>query len=134
MAFERKKKREQDRHPLFAEEIAAGQTSWEQEAIRRELASIRTEQEWRNRVAGWWRKGRRMYFAAPAEIRQKISAYWNAWTGPADATYFIYVVELHNGDMAARNEILKVRDKASRKKALAEFRASQTVPLELEQA
>ena len=130
MAFERKKKREQERHPLFADEIAAGQSSWDQEATRREILSHRIEQEWRGRIASWWKKGRRLYFAEPIEVRQKIMAEWRAWTGPADATYFIYIVEIHNGTMATRDQAMKAATLAARRKARAEV----GIQLHLEEA
>ncbi|WP_341743130.1 hypothetical protein [Azonexus hydrophilus] len=130
LAFERKKKREQDRFPLFAEEIAANQSSWDQEQARREQMSRRIEQEWRDRIAGWWRKGRRMYFAEPLDTRKKIMSAWREWTGPADATYFIYIVELHNGTLAARSSAMNAEHQAARERIVA----SRTRQLRLEAA
>lgn len=130
LAFERRKKREQDRFPLFAEEIAATQSSWDQEQARREHMAQRIEQEWRDRIAGWWRKGRRMYFAEPIETREKIMAAWREWTGPADATYFIYIVELHNGTIDARSAAMNAEHQAAR----ARIAASRSRQLRLESA
>lgn len=119
LAFERKKKRERDRFPLFAEEIAATQSSWDQEQARREHMAQRIEQEWRDRIAGWWRKGRRMYFAEPIETREKIMSAWREWTGPAEATYFIYVVELHNGTIDTRSAAMNTKNQAARERITA---------------
>lgn len=132
VAFERRKQREQDRLPLFAAEIAASQISWEQEQTRREMLSFKTEQEWRSRIASWWRKGRALYFAEPIETRKKIMDAWRAWAGPTDATYFIYIVELHNGTIAARAEAMKAAGLAARQRAVVELQAGQTIPLRLE--
>lgn len=90
-------------YPLFADQIELPpQLSEEEEAQRRQIVAIRAEQRLRDLLAAHWRHGRRQYFACDESTRAQIMLMWRAWSGPALPSYFIYVVEKHNGVAAAR--------------------------------
>lgn len=101
-AARRKAKLEKD-YPLFADQIPLPPAISEaDEAARRQAASVRTEQRYRDLMAAHWRHGRRQYFACDVDLRGQIRQAWVTWRGPATPGYFIYVVEQHNGKAAER--------------------------------
>ncbi|THJ46736.1 hypothetical protein E9536_39520 [Burkholderia sp. LS-044] len=84
--------------PLFADQLApAPETDVDAEKARRVKQAREDEQVMRDLDARHWRAGRASYFACDPETRARIMAEWRGWRGPAKPTYFIYVVEKHNG-------------------------------------
>lgn len=97
-AFERKQQKQAEALPLFAEQVRAGQHSWQEEQVRRQTSDDAILERWRGREAALWRKARAMYFALPDDVRAKCKAHYDrlfrgAWT----PTNLIYVVESFNG-------------------------------------
>ncbi|WP_049097663.1 hypothetical protein [Burkholderia cepacia] len=89
--------------PLFADQFAPQpETDVEAEKARRNRCAIEGEQSMRDLDAKHWRKGRSAYFACVPELRARIIEEWNNWRGPLRATYFIYIVEKHNGEAERR--------------------------------
>jgi hypothetical protein len=89
--------------PLFADQYAPEpETDIDAEKARREKMAINGDQSMRDLEARHWRKGRAAYFACSPEIRARISAEWNRWTGPLRGSYFIYVLEKHTGEAERR--------------------------------
>lgn len=85
-------------YPLFADQIApAPKTDVDSEKARRMKRAREGEQAMRDLDARHWRAGRASYFECDPETRARIMAEWRGWRGPAKPTYFIYVVEKHNG-------------------------------------
>jgi len=65
-AFLRKQRLQREALPLFAEQIAAGQHSVDEEMARRAIWWDEAERHRRDQRAAWWRKGRARLFAMPA--------------------------------------------------------------------
>lgn len=113
--FEQRGERERARlasaYPLIHEHLPChnGVTrTADEEAARRAASMKATEQDMRDFVARTWRQARRAYFACPADTRRSIKQEWQRWPGPAEANYFLYVVEKHNG--AAEVRRIRIRD------------------------
>lgn len=102
---ERQRKALADRLPLLADQLPhAAPVDVQYELSRRQALADSSELRMRSRLAGLWRSGRRDYFAAADDTRAAIRSAWDAWSGPQTASYFRYVVDLHTGVMAAREE------------------------------
>lgn len=119
MAFERNKRRERERYPLFAEEIQAGQRSAEDEIARRNRVACETEARMRNLHARFWRQGRERFFAASPEQQAAIREFWKNWTGPLDSTYYSYAVDLCTGEYARRCAAAKEFERGIRRRVYA---------------
>ncbi|MCA8224938.1 hypothetical protein [Burkholderia multivorans] len=101
--------------PLFADQLVpAPETNIEAEKDRRIKRAREDEQVMRDLDARHWRAGRASYFACDPEIRARIMAEWRSWRGPAKPTYFIYVVEKHNGVGEERRRRIREEDDALR--------------------
>lgn len=104
------KKIERD-YPLFSDEFAPEpETDVEGERVRREQMTRRSDQRMRDLQAEHWRKGRAAYFACEPDVRARIEDEWLRWRGPAGPTYFIYVVEKHNGEAERRSARIAERE------------------------
>ncbi|AOJ10056.1 hypothetical protein [Burkholderia mayonis] len=102
-------------YPLFADQIApAPETDVDAEKARRMERARADEQVMRDLDACHWRTGRALYFACDPETRARIMAEWRSWRGPAKPTYFIYVVEKHNGVGEERRRRIREEDAALR--------------------
>lgn len=119
-AFERKQAREAAKYPLFSDEFKETQRSLEDEERRRNKASDATEQNYRAFHARVWKKARRSYFSANPEQQDVIRKMWNTWTGPMTCTYYIYIVDLCTGALAARQAASEQRDREVRRRIRAE--------------
>lgn len=116
--------------PLFAEQFAPQpETDVDAERARRERRAIDGEQTMRNLDARHWRKGRAAYFACPPELRLQIAEEWNRWRGPLHATYFIYVVEKHNGEAERRRLYYEERRRALVERICCDLNAQAELPL-----
>ncbi|QUG93109.1 hypothetical protein GR140_30550 (plasmid) [Pseudomonas putida] len=113
-AFARKLQREQDALPLFAEQVASEQRDWDDEKSRRESASRKTDQKWRDFMAKSWRKVRAAYYAMDTERRARCREYMLSWRGPCNPVNFIYIVEGFNGVREERNRTLREQDRQLR--------------------
>lgn len=81
-------KRERDKVPLFAEEVAAEQPTPEQRVERLDQGFVATWQEIRNQRARVWRKARARLRSLPPDAQAEILARWNRSTVPGDSAYF----------------------------------------------
>ena len=118
-AFQRKQERERSALPLFAELVATTQISPEEEESRRNALATRAEKSRRDMIARCWRACRRDYFAADQETKARIRAMWSGWTGPRQASYYLYVVDVCTVEQARRHHAALDRNRAIR----AEVRA-----------
>lgn len=115
-AFERKQRRERERYPLFADEIWASQRSIEDEFVRRNRIAIEAEVRSRDFYADVWKRARGRFFAATAECQAATRAFWKAWTGPCEATYFSYAVDFCTGEYERRSNAARDNELALRKR------------------
>lgn len=103
-AYLRKLKKEQNKYPLFAEEIAAQQLSVEEEEQRRIRIADKTEMGWRQLHAKQWRDVRVNYYSLCPIAKAEVKSRWIAWTGPRNPTCLCYLIrsyglplqDLHN--------------------------------------
>ena len=102
----------QQTHPLLAGvlPVRSAAVDLALEAEQRQASWARTEASLRALDARCWREARRDYFAAPDDQRAQIRAAWLAWRGPATPVYFRYLVDLHTGVVAKRDEARRARD------------------------
>ncbi|WP_454010809.1 hypothetical protein [Aquamicrobium terrae] len=84
-AFKRKQRLEREALPLFADMIAAGQNSVDEEMAHRAVWWDEAERDERNRRAAGWRKARARLFALPDDLRHAVRDLWRACPYPADA-------------------------------------------------
>lgn len=122
-AFERKQAREAESLPLFGDQIREIQHSWEEEKRLRDLHDGKVTDRMRQNHAAVWRKARAAYFALDADTRAKCRAAWNAWVGPSDPLYLIYVVNQFNGVGAAREANMAADRQAMNSRIMARLRA-----------
>lgn len=87
-AFLRKQRLEREALPLFAEEVAAGQHSVEEEMARRTIWWDEAERHRRSQRATSWRKGRAHLFALPDALQRRVREIWRDCPYPADPAYF----------------------------------------------
>ena len=87
-AFLRKQRLEREALPLFADDIAAGQHSVDEEMARRAVWWDEAERERRSQRAAWWRKGRARLFAFPDPLRHRVREIWRTCPYPADPASF----------------------------------------------
>jgi len=88
-AFRRKQRLQREALPLFAEMIAAGQHSVDEEIARRHIWWDEREREQRNLRAAGWRKARARLFALPDDLRRSVRTLWRGCPYPADPTYLL---------------------------------------------
>jgi hypothetical protein len=102
-AFLAKQRREREALPLFADMIAAGQHSIDEEMARRADWWPRQQQDRRDERAAVWRKARARLFAFPADRRRTIRALWRECPYPADPysfADFLHQIEIGKLDTA----------------------------------
>lgn len=80
------------------------------ELAARRARSAATEKSMRDLTTKHWRKGRAQYQACDVQTQEAIRCAWAAWTGPANASMFIYVVEKHSGEAERRRQEIRARD------------------------
>jgi len=88
VAFAHKQRREREALPLFADMIAKGQHSVEEEMARRAEWWPRQQQDRRHERASVWRQARARLFAFPEARRQTIRRAWRDCPYPADPYNF----------------------------------------------
>lgn len=107
----RLEKRIERDYPLFTVEFApAPETDVEAEKARRDRMALKGDQDMRDLCAKHWRSARAAYFACPPAVRAQITDEWRRWRGPAEAGYFRYVVEKHNGAAEEKAQQRRARD------------------------
>lgn len=102
-AFLTKQRREREALPLFADMIASGQHSVEEEMARRAEWWPRQQQDRRDERAAVWREARTRLFAFPAVRRRTIRAVWRDCPYPADPysfAGFLHHIEIGKLDIA----------------------------------
>ncbi|CAG9255019.1 conserved hypothetical protein [Paraburkholderia unamae] len=100
-------------YPLFVDQFRPRPTlPVGEERKRRERMLLKSDQQWRDLQARFWRQARSAYFACAPEMRAAIVAEWNQWRGPAKPLYFTYVVEKHNGVGEERSRRMRAQDAA----------------------
>lgn len=87
-AFLTKQRREREALPLFADMIASGQHSVEEEMARRAVWWPEQQQRMRDERAAVWREARARLFAFPADTRRTIRRIWRTCPYPADPYSF----------------------------------------------
>lgn len=120
---ERAKARHASRYPLLPFDGSPGELNPPAELERRRHLQHVSDSRMRSHASDVWRKARRAYFACSREVREAIQAAWRAWGGPADATYFLYVVECHNGVRDQRDRQYREEQQTLRNQARAELDA-----------
>ncbi len=93
-AAERALKRQRDKLPLFASEIASGQPTPEERISRMDENFLKYWQHLRDGHAETWRRARRNLRALPEEEGKMLLDRWNKAPYPADSAYFADMV--HN--------------------------------------
>ena len=94
-AFARKQKREQERYPLFAEEIAEGQHDVDTEMTERRKHWDRHQVSDRARRAYDWKRARAKLAAYPEGVRRELLAYWQRCQWPGTPTYLLSMIHMH---------------------------------------
>ncbi|GAB3385899.1 hypothetical protein [Azotobacter armeniacus] len=122
-AFNRKLVREQQSMPLFADQIAQEQHSWDEEKRRRDERNRRSVQRMRDLYARQWRKVRKDYHALPPELKAQCKARWHAFWGPKTPGNLAYFVDQLNGALAARIAAGEAQTQRIRQKILAQAQA-----------
>lgn len=87
-AFLAKQRRERDALPLFADVIASGQHSVDEEMARRAEWWPEQQQRMRDERAAVWRQARASLFEFPADTRRTIRRIWRTCPYPADPYSF----------------------------------------------
>jgi len=95
-AFERKKKKEQDRYPLFAEEIAEHQHDVDTEMALRQVGWDRRQASDRSRRARDWLRARSKLASYPSSVRGELRAYWTRCGWPGTATYLLSMMHMYD--------------------------------------
>ena len=117
-------------HPLFADQLAPSMAvDLDAERAKRDRAALAMNRELRLLHARVWRESRCDYFAAPAQQRADIREAWRAWTGPVTALYFRYVVDLHTGVQAAREQRFRFAQAQRRSEAIQRHEAQRNLEL-----
>ncbi len=98
------------------------------ELAARRAANTVCEKRMRDLNAGHWWRARAQYFGCEPDARHVIRRAWNAWTGPANAQMFPYVVEQHSGAAEARRQRVRAVDVVLRQ----QLHATVTTQTELE--
>lgn len=118
---ERARARHTSRYPLLPFDESPEELDPAAELERRRQLQHASDSRMRSHASDVWRQARRAYFACPRDVREAIQAAWRAWGGPADATYFLYVVERHNGARDERARQYQEAQQALRRQACAEL-------------
>jgi hypothetical protein len=103
-AFERKKRREIEALPLFADATAAAHISAADEMERREIAAMKTARQRRDFIARQWREARADYYTLPRHVRDATMQRWTNWTGPATSSCLLHLMKLEGARATAAPE------------------------------
>ncbi|SEJ56709.1 hypothetical protein SAMN04244572_04905 [Azotobacter beijerinckii] len=122
-AFNRKLAREQQAMPLFADQIAQQQHSWDEEKRLRDQRNQRSVQRMRDLYARQWRKVRKDYYALAPALQAQCKARWHAFWGPKTPANLAYFVDQLNGALAARIAAGEAQTQRIRQKILAQAQA-----------
>lgn len=95
-AFERKKRKEQERYPLFAEEIASEQHDVDTEMAERSISWNRQQTTDRARRARDWIRARTKLATYPAKERNELLAYWTRCGWPGTPTYLLSMMNMYD--------------------------------------
>lgn len=94
VAFLRKQVKEQERYPLFAEQIAAEQIDVDQEMAQRKAGWSKRFAEDRAQRAQKWRLGRAKL--AQHASRDELLAYWQRCHWPGDPSYLLSMLHMYD--------------------------------------
>lgn len=119
LAFERKKRKERERYPLFADEIAESQTDVDTEMAQRQTNWIKHEIADRARRAIKWREARARLATYPEPERGKLLAYWQRCGWPGDPTYLLSMLHMYDNDRLELNPPVFQQTEAHRKAVAA---------------
>jgi|6_EtaG_2_1085325.scaffolds.fasta_scaffold00065_64 hypothetical protein len=81
-------RREREKRPLFAAQLAQEQETPEARILAIATAAIEQEQRFRDLAARHWREARARLAAMPDEKRAQLLALWETSFCPPDASYF----------------------------------------------
>jgi hypothetical protein len=95
-AFARKQKKEQERYPLFAEEIASQQHDVETEMRLRRTSWDRHGVNGRAQRARDWIRARAKLATYRDDVRKELLAYWSRCGWPATPTYLLSMMHMHD--------------------------------------
>lgn len=95
-AFERKKRKEQERYPLFAEQIASEQHDVDTEMSLRRAGWDRRQVSDRARRAQDWIRARAKLATYPDGLRSELLAYWNRCEWPGTPSYLLSMMHMHD--------------------------------------
>ena len=112
-AVKRRQRLDREKFPLFADEIAEGQTDPEQVLIDRAIHWVERQQARRDYLAQQWREARAQLRALPDDRRAAFVRYWNRSKYPGDAGYLksaLLMFErgdlmLHEGEVHSRSNL-----------------------------
>lgn len=95
-------RRERERHPLFADEIAADQPTPAERLLEQEALQAAYWQRIRDHVAVTWRKARAILMSLPSEEQRGVRDRWNNTSCPGKAEYFADFIYQQTGRSASR--------------------------------
>jgi hypothetical protein len=95
LAFARKQKKEQERYPLFAEQIAEEQHDVDAEMALRQDSWSRRQVKDRAQRAQDWIRARAALAAYPTGLRQELLAYWQRCQWPGTPSYLLSMLQMH---------------------------------------
>lgn len=97
-AAKRALKKQREKLPLFASEIAAGQPTPEERIEFYDQALLKMIKRMRDFDASQWREGRAMLRELTPESRKRFIEYWNNCYGPKKAHYLCTMLQYWNGE------------------------------------
>lgn len=106
-AYERKLNNQLAQYPLIAFHVAEGQKSLDDEFSQRVQSASKIEQARRDTIAKLWRRGRKLYYSLPSELKVLVKTQWLNWWGGRTSYNFWYVVENYSGEREKRLAALK---------------------------
>jgi len=97
-AAKRTLKKQQDKYPLFADEIAANQPTPEERIKYYNECTIKRIKSMRRFEAQMWLKARAMLKNFTTDSRERFINYWNTqWSGPRTGTYLCELIRHWDG-------------------------------------
>lgn len=93
----RKQRAEREALPLFADQVASEQEPVDDIMSARAAHWTKQQQEDRQRRALEWRRARARLAEYPQPIRGELLAYWQRCKWPADPTYLLCMLRMHDG-------------------------------------
>lgn len=95
-------RRERERHPLFADEIAGEQPTAKERLTTLEARQVAQWQRIRDHAARTWRAARRILASLPADRQDELRRRWAEAPYPARAEYFADFLWRQTGRSASR--------------------------------